>query len=61
MRRTIAYQGRTSLFVTKVPALPPVRSDRDLLSLAVYNLVENVSSIIAERSVEVRARKMEKP
>ena len=42
--RTIpVYQGRNvSLFITKVPSpLPPVHGDRDLLNLAMYNLVEN--------------------
>jgi two-component system OmpR family sensor kinase len=57
--RTIpAYQGRNvSLFITKVPApLPPVRGDRDLLSLAVYNLVENALKYSSPNdSVEVRA------
>lgn len=57
--RTIpAYQGRNvSLFVTKVPApLPPVRGDRDLLGLAMYNLVENALKYsTANDSVEVRA------
>jgi two-component system OmpR family sensor kinase len=53
-----AYQGRNvSLFISKVPApLPPVRGDRDLLSLAVYNLVENALKYSsAADSVEVRA------
>jgi two-component system OmpR family sensor kinase len=57
--RTIpAYQGRNvSLFISKVPApLPPVRGDRDLLSLAVYNLVENALKYSSPNdSVEVRA------
>ena len=57
--RTIpAYQGRNvSLFVTKVPApLPPVKGDRDLLGLAMYNLVENALKYSsASDSVEVRA------
>ena len=57
--RTIpAYQGRNvSLFISKVPApLPPVKGDRDLLSLAVYNLVENALKYTSPNdSVEVRA------
>ena len=57
--RTIpAYQGRNvSLFISRVPApLPPVRGDRDLLSLAVYNLVENALKYSSPSdSVEVRA------
>jgi two-component system OmpR family sensor kinase len=57
--RTIpAYRGRNvSLFISKVPApLPLVRGDRDLLSLAVYNLVENALKYSSQSdSVEVRA------
>ena len=57
--RTIpAYQGRNvSLFVTKVPApLPAVKGDRDLLGLAMYNLVENALKYSSPSdSVEVRA------
>ena len=57
-RRIPAYQGRNvNLFVTRVPApLPPVRGDRDLLGLAMYNLVENALKYTSESdSVEVRA------
>ena len=53
-----AYRGRhVSLFISKVPApLPPIRGDRDLLSLAVYNLVENALKYSSPSdSVEVRA------
>jgi two-component system OmpR family sensor kinase len=57
-RRIPAYQSRNvNLFVTRVPApLPPVRGDRDLLGLAMYNLVENALKYTSESdSVEVRA------
>lgn len=57
-RRIPAYQGRNvNLFVTRVPApLPLVRGDRDLLGLAMYNLVENALKYTSESdSVEVRA------
>jgi two-component system OmpR family sensor kinase len=53
-----AYRGRNvNLFVTKVPSpLPPVDGDRDLLGLAVYNLVENALKFTsAQDSIEVRA------
>lgn len=53
-----AYQGRkVNLLVTKVPSpLPPVHGDRDLLGLAVYNLVENALKFTsAKDSIEVRA------
>jgi two-component system, OmpR family, sensor kinase len=53
-----AYQGRNvNLFITKVPSpLPPVNGDRDLLGLAMYNLVENALKFTSTRdSVEVRA------
>jgi two-component system OmpR family sensor kinase len=53
-----AYQGRNvNLFITKVPSpLPPVNGDRDLLGLAMYNLVENALKFTsAQDSIEVRA------
>jgi two-component system OmpR family sensor kinase len=57
--RTIpAYEGRNiNLLITKVPSpFPMVTGDRDLLVLAVYNLVENALKFTAEDdSVEVRA------
>jgi two-component system OmpR family sensor kinase len=57
--RTVpAYQGRhVNLFITKVPSpLPSVQGDRDLLGLAVYNLVENALKFTSSQdSVEVRA------
>lgn len=57
--RTIpAYEGRNiNLFVTRVPSpFPPVIGDRDLLVLALYNLVENALKFTsANEPVEVRA------
>ena len=57
--RTIpAYRGRSvNLLITKVPSpLPLVTGDRDLLGLAVYNLVDNALKFTsADDSVEVRA------
>jgi len=52
------YQGReVNLLISKVPSpFPPVTGDRDLLSLAVYNLVENALKFTPEgEAVEVRA------
>jgi two-component system OmpR family sensor kinase len=52
------YEGRNiNLFVTKVPSpFPCVIGDRDLLVLAMYNLVENALKYTsADESVEVRA------
>ncbi len=53
-----AYEGRSvNLLITKVPSpLPRVTGDRDLLGLAVYNLVENALKFTsANDSLEVRA------
>jgi len=53
-----AYDGReVSLLIPKVPSpFPSVTGDRDLLVLAVYNLVENALKFTTmEDSVEVRA------
>jgi len=53
-----AYRGRSlSLFVSQVPSpFPQVTGDRDLLVLAVYNLVENALKFTsAQEPVEVRA------
>ena len=52
------YQGReVNLLISKVPSpFPPVTGDRDLLSLAVYNLVENALKFTSgDEAVEVRA------
>ena len=53
-----AYEGRDiNLFVTKVPSpFPCVVGDRDLLVLAMYNLVENALKFTSpDEPVEVRA------
>ncbi len=53
-----AYEGRNiNLFVTKVPSpFPCVIGDRDLLVLALYNLVENALKFTSlNEPVEVRA------
>ena len=57
--RTIpAYEGRNiTLLIPKIPSpFPMVTGDRDLLVLAVYNLVENALKFTSvEDSIEVRA------
>ena len=57
--RTIpAYEGRNiNLLIPKIPSpFPTITGDRDLLVLAVYNLVENALKFTsAEESLEVRA------
>jgi two-component system OmpR family sensor kinase len=53
-----AYQGRNvNLLISKVPSpFPLVTGDRDLLSLAVYNVVENALKFTSvDETVEVRA------
>lgn len=53
-----AHQDReVNLLISKVPSpFPPVTGDRDLLSLAVYNLVENALKFTSEdEAVEIRA------
>lgn len=53
-----AYEGRSvSLLIPKIPSpFPMITGDRDLLVLAVYNLVENALKFTsANDSVEVRA------
>jgi len=53
-----AYEGRNiSLLIPKIPSpFPMITGDRDLLVLAVYNLIENALKFTSENdSVEVRA------
>jgi two-component system OmpR family sensor kinase len=53
-----AYDGReVSLLIPKIPSpFPNITGDRDLLVLAVYNLIENALKFtLADDSVEVRA------
>jgi len=53
-----SYEGRNiNLLITKVPSpFPAVTGDRDLLVLAIYNLVENALKFTsAHDSLEVRA------
>lgn len=53
-----AYEGRNiTLLIPKIPSpFPMVTGDRDLLVLAVYNLVENALKFTSEEdSIEVRA------
>jgi two-component system OmpR family sensor kinase len=53
-----AYQGRSvSLLISNVPPMPPVVGDRDLLGLALYNLIDNALKFTgAGNAVQVRAR-----
>ena len=53
-----AYQGRSvNLLVSKVPDLPPVTGDRDMLGLAFFNLIDNALKFSASSdAVEVRVR-----
>jgi two-component system OmpR family sensor kinase len=53
-----AYRERKiNLLVSKVPALPPITGDRDMLGLAIFNLVENALKYSAPTdAVEVRVR-----
>jgi two-component system OmpR family sensor kinase len=53
-----AYQERKiNLLVSKVPALPPITGDRDMLGLAVYNLLDNALKYSAPSdAIEVRVR-----
>ncbi len=53
-----AYHERSiNLLVSKVPALPPVIGDRDILGLAIFNLIDNALKFSASSdAVEVRVR-----
>jgi two-component system OmpR family sensor kinase len=53
-----AHKGRSiNLLISKVPALPPVTGDRDMLGLAVYNLLDNALKYSTPAdAVEVRVR-----
>jgi two-component system OmpR family sensor kinase len=53
-----AHQGRkVSLLVSKVPLLPPVLGDRDMLGLAFYNLIDNALKFTTcDDAIEVRVR-----
>ena len=53
-----AYRERSiNLMVSRVPALPPVTGDRDMLGLAVYNLLDNALKYSSSTdAVEVRVR-----
>ena len=52
------YQGRSlNLLVSRVPSLPAVSGDRDMLGLAIFNLLDNALKYSAARdAVEVRVR-----
>lgn len=53
-----AYRGRSvNLLISKVPALPAVTGDRDMLGLAIFNLIDNALKFSEPTStVEVRVR-----
>lgn len=53
-----AHQGRSvNLLVSKVPVLPSVQGDRDMLGLAFYNLIDNALKFTApDDAIEVRVR-----
>jgi two-component system OmpR family sensor kinase len=53
-----AHQGRNvKLLVSKVPVLPSVLGDRDMLGLAFYNLIDNALKFTAPAdAIEVRVR-----
>ena len=53
-----AHRGRNvKLLVSKVPVLPPVLGDRDMLGLAFYNLIDNALKFTTcDDAIEVRIR-----
>lgn len=53
-----SHRGRdVKLLVAKVPILPPVLGDRDMLSLAFYNLIDNALKFTTlHDAIEVRIR-----
>jgi two-component system OmpR family sensor kinase len=53
-----AHRERSiNLLVSKVPALPPVTGDRDMLGLAIFNLLENALKYsVPTDAIEVRVR-----
>jgi two-component system OmpR family sensor kinase len=53
-----AHRGRNvKLLVSKVPVLPPVLGDRDMLGLAFYNLIDNALKFTTQDdAIEVRIR-----
>jgi two-component system, OmpR family, sensor kinase len=53
-----AHRGRNvKLLVSKVPVLPPVQGDRDMLGLAFYNLIDNALKFTTlDDAIEVRIR-----
>jgi len=53
-----AYEGRSvNLLVSKVPTLPTINGDRDMLGLAIFNLLENALKYSTPSdAVEVRVR-----
>lgn len=53
-----AHQGRNvKLLISKVPVLPSVLGDRDMLGLAFYNLIDNALKFTAlADAIEVRVR-----
>jgi two-component system OmpR family sensor kinase len=53
-----AHRGRNvNLLVSKVPVLPCVQGDRDMLGLAFYNLIDNALKFtLPEDAIEIRVR-----